>query len=193
MKKPPATPVDRRVMRTRRALSHAMIELIIARSWDDITVQDLCDRADIGRSTFYLHFANKEELIVGGLDDLRRGLREHSPAARKGGGQVLGFARGLIEHVAEQQRLFRAIMGKRSGHVVQQRFRQMVVRLVKEDFTACAPAGWRRDAAVHYVAGALVDLLTWWLETRSPRDAEEIETLFHQLTAPVVAQLRQVR
>jgi AcrR family transcriptional regulator len=66
---------DRRIERTRRTLREALIALILERGWDDISVQDVCNRADVGRSTFYTHFADKEELLVGGFDDLRKVLR----------------------------------------------------------------------------------------------------------------------
>ena len=49
-------PVDRRSLRTRTALRDALLGLIAERGWDEIAVQDLCERANIGRSTFYLHF-----------------------------------------------------------------------------------------------------------------------------------------
>ncbi len=62
----PARP-DRRVRRTREALRNALLALLVERGWDDIDVQALCVRTDIGRSTFYLHFPNKEALLRGSL------------------------------------------------------------------------------------------------------------------------------
>src|SRR5690242_18297174 len=66
---------DRRIQRTRRLLHEAILELIHERGWDAITVQDVCERADVGRSTFYVHFADKEELLVSGFGQLRDHLR----------------------------------------------------------------------------------------------------------------------
>ncbi|HET9931299.1 MAG TPA: TetR/AcrR family transcriptional regulator, partial [Polyangiaceae bacterium] len=146
MKAPPR--VDRRVQRTRRALSEALIGLILERGWDDVSVQDVCDRANVGRSTFYTHFADKEELLVGGLDDLRMGLRQLAPV--EAGARPLGFLRGIIEHADEHRRLFRAVIGKRSGHAVQQRFRQMLIDLIQEDLAAVAPAGPHLDVTARY-------------------------------------------
>ena len=53
---------DRRVLRTRAVLRDALITLVGESGWDAITVQDICDRAKVGRSTFYMHFADKEDL-----------------------------------------------------------------------------------------------------------------------------------
>src|SRR5512139_3251865 len=69
-----ARPTDRRVLRTRATLREALVRLILERGWDDISVQDVCDRANVGRSTFYSHFADKEELLLAGFDDLRKAL-----------------------------------------------------------------------------------------------------------------------
>ena len=182
-------PPDRRVQRTRRALRDALLSLLPESGWDDISVQDLCERADVGRSTFYLHFQNKEELLVGGLSDLRSMLRAQAVTVGDARPGVLTFVRGLIDHVDEQRKLFRSIVGRRSGHTVQIRFREMVMRLVAEEIALHAAGGWQRDAGARYVGGALVELLAWWVDASKARSADDIERYFHQLTAPVIAQL----
>jgi AcrR family transcriptional regulator len=179
---------DRRVQRTRRALRDAMVTLIVERGWDGFGVQELCDRADVARSTFYTHFADKEELVGGSFDDLRRGIRAQLQEEVENRGRPLGFARALIQHGHEQRRLFLAIVGKRSGLFVQRRFRQVVLELVAEDLAALLPAGPRRDAVVAFVAGAFLELLTWSLEVKAPPSPDEVDALFHELTAPVLAQ-----
>jgi AcrR family transcriptional regulator len=179
---------DRRVQRTRLALRDALISLLIERGWDEITIQDLCERANVGRSTFYLHFQNKEQLLVDGLDDLRTWLRSQTAGSTHHASASLPFVRGLIEHVAQQRILFRALIGRGSGHVVQKRFREMVTQLVEEH--VCLPAsGWKQAAGARYVAGALVELLAWWVDAGNKRSADEIEHLFYQLAAPTITQL----
>ncbi len=180
---------DRRVQRTRRALREALIALILERGWDGFSVQDVCDRADVGRSTFYTHFADKEDLVGGGLEDLRRGLRAQL-AASVVPARPLGFSRGLIEHAHEQQRLFRALIGKRSGQLVQKKFRELVLDLVREDLAALLAPGPRRDAAVAFIAGAFFELLIWSLEAKNVPTPEELDALFHELAAPVLAAVR---
>ena len=59
--------IDRRAARTRRALHEALIALILRKGYEATTIQDIIDEADIGRSTFYAHYAGKEELLRGGL------------------------------------------------------------------------------------------------------------------------------
>jgi AcrR family transcriptional regulator len=179
------------VQRTRRALRDALIALLPERGWDDLTVQDLCDRADVGRSTFYLQFRGKEDLLDGSLADLRAALAQQARAAGAGGAGALSFVRGLIAHVDEQRKLFRALIGRRSGHAVQARFRDMILQLVEEDLATAAGQGWPRDAAARYLAGALFELLAWWADARPAPAAEEVERLVGRLTRPALAQLKQ--
>ena len=125
MKIPKVT--DRRVRRTRDALRDALLKLILERGWDAVDVRDICERADVGRSTFYTHFADKEDLLLSGFDDLRKALKALRPAVA-GSGKPLAFTRGLFDHAHANRWLFRALVGKRSGLAVQKRFRQKLAR-----------------------------------------------------------------
>jgi AcrR family transcriptional regulator len=179
---------DRRLLRTRQSLRNALLALLPEKTWDELTVQDICDRANVGRSTFYMHFQNKEELLSAGLNDLREGLQQW--AARKQNDTVgaFHFLDGLIEHMLEQRRVFCAVIGRRSGYIVQSRFRELVLQLVSEDLEKIAPAGWERDATVHYFAGAIFELLSWAVDENT-RTAKEIEQCFQWLSRDVTASL----
>ena len=180
-------------MRTRRALLDALLLLMAERGWDDISVQDICSRADVGRSTFYLHYQGKEQLLDGGLSELRQAVQLQSKAHDDGKNGSkngkLSFARGLIDHVFEQRRLFRSIIGRRSGHVVQRQFRQMVFQLTEEDLSRSAKPSWQRDACVHIIAGAFVELLTWVAESKNRVTAGEVEDHFRQSMLPAINKL----
>nr|WP_315489699.1 TetR/AcrR family transcriptional regulator [uncultured Rhodoferax sp.] len=183
---PAATPaVDRRVQRTRDALRDALFTLMLERGWDTIDVQTLCEQANIGRSTFYQHYANKEELLKASFAGLRDALMSRPVANTSMPGQ-LAFVPGLIAHVYEVQHMFRALLGRRSGHYVQDRFRELLIEMV----LASAPPGksrsWQSQAQAHYLAGALFELLAWWLGNNRPQKPSEIEALFYQWSQPVL-------
>jgi AcrR family transcriptional regulator len=186
---PVAPRPDRRVQRTQRTLHHALIQLVLERGWDEVSVQDVCEQADVGRSTFYVHFADKEELLVSGFAELRTMLRAHlAPAS----GEPLGFTIALIEHAREYEPMFRALVGRRTGQVVQRTFMDVVRELVEEDLAnAGAPASPVREAAVSYVAGAFWELIRWWLEQRKPLSATEVGAMFKRLTMPVLREVRR--
>jgi hypothetical protein len=100
-----------------------------------------------------------------------------------------GFLEGLIEHVFEQRGIFSAVIGRRSGHVVQMRFRELLLRLVSEDLEKIIPAGWERDATAHYVAGAIFEMLSWAVDENT-RSAREIEQHLQVLSRQVIASLK---
>ena len=187
-KAPAAT--DRRTQRTRTALREALLALMHEQGWDEIDVRQICERANVGRSTFYTHFTSKDDLLSGGFDDLRRMLqqaaRSTDAASAKGRRQPrLSFALGLMEHAWENRRVFRMLIGRRSGYAVHQRFKQMLLALVDDELTDWAE-DVPRDAAVRWTAGALFELLTWWMETRSPMPPAELHAMLERLLTRAV-------
>lgn len=195
---PPKPALDRRSQRTRDALNGALIHLIADRGWDDISVQDVCDLANIGRSTFYSHYTGKDALLIGGLEnlqaELQRQARVRSEAAVEGVDTApgFGFVLGLIEHAHEQRKIFRGLIGRRSGYVVHQRFREMVMRLVHDELPPPAPGGLPREAAARWLSAAFVELLSWWVEQATPMPTTELEALFIQLAQPVLAAIKPI-
>jgi AcrR family transcriptional regulator len=187
------TPVDRRSVRTRNALSEALMALLAERGWDDIAVADLCHRADVGRSTFYSHYPNKDALLQGGLNglqaELQRQARARTDSARSSEDRTegFGFAPGLIEHAMEQRAVFRGLIGRRSGYAVQQRFREMVVRLVSHELPA-STGSFPRQVVARCMAAAFVELLSWWVEQRTPMPPTELAALFNELSRPALDQ-----
>src|SRR5205807_4575943 len=93
---------DRRVQRTRQLLQDALISLMIEKGYEATTVQDIIDRANVGRATFYAHFADKETLLVSRLEDLRAMLaqQQQQTLTTRGGlcARRLGFSLAMLEH-----------------------------------------------------------------------------------------------
>jgi AcrR family transcriptional regulator len=183
-----ARPPDRRVQRTRRLLHAAIIELIDEHGWDAITVQEVCQRADIGRSTFYVHFADKEELLVSGFGELRKQLRESVVAADR---KPLAFTRALIEHTRAHASVYRALLGRRAAQVAYRSWIHLVTELLDEDVAALIPASPLRKAAVRYLAGALWELLQWWSEQPRRSQAVDLEGTFCRLTMAVLREIQK--
>nr|WP_295773741.1 TetR/AcrR family transcriptional regulator [Rhodoferax sp.] len=178
--------VDRRIQRTRDAIREAMMALMVERGWDAIDVQTLCDHANIGRSTFYQHYANKEELLKANFAGLRNALMAQAVAQAAAPGQ-LAFVPGLIAHVYEAQDVFRALLGRRSGHYVQDRFRELLIELVVANAPKAKTRNWQSTAQAHYLGGALFELLAWWLGNNRPQKPKDIEALFYLWSKPVLA------
>jgi AcrR family transcriptional regulator len=177
---------DVRAQRSRERLHAALVALILERGWDRISVQAVCTRAGVGRSTFYVHFADKEDLLIGGLDHVRDAIRADPRSAKP-----FGFVRGMLDHADGSRRLFRAVIGKRSGLAVQRRFRAVVGELVARDLEGRGVGKASLVTTSRFLAGAFVELLLAWIEPSDRGDgvisAEALERRFVVLAAPVVA------
>ena len=112
---------DRRVQRTRQALRGALFSLIQEKGFEALSVQDIIDRANVGRA----HFDNKEDLLVSGLDGLRASLKDRQREALSHGTNVderaFAFSHEMLAHANEHRDLFYAMVGKRSGAVIHER------------------------------------------------------------------------
>jgi AcrR family transcriptional regulator len=186
MKRPPrtapATP-DRRVARTRRQLREALVSLVLERGWDSVSVTDVCERADIGRSTFYVHFADKEELMLSGFQNLEAALE----SVRRATPGTFAFARELVVHTHENLQLFRALVATKTGRYVIAHLRGVSTRLVTAELKALRPSSARQSHLATFIAGGLVELLVTWLEGPTRRSADEIANAFLELTRKVLA------
>lgn len=179
---PVAQKLDRRVARTRRGLRDALVTLILERGWDTVTVSDVCERADVGRSTFYLHFADKENLLLSGFDE----LEAHLATLGRGGAAPFAFAHALLTHALENQRLFTAVVGRQSGQQVQWRFRDVLVTLLDAELKRRSLAAAERSIAAPFLAGGFLELLSNALEGRERFDPGELSARFTRLALAVV-------
>jgi AcrR family transcriptional regulator len=170
-------------------LHEALIRLILERGWDEVTVQDVCERADVGRSTFYVHFADKEELLVSGFGGLRKQLRAQAAGEK---GKPLAFTLALFQHAREYQPVYRALLGRRTAQVVYRSLLEVVIELLDEDVAEFTPPGPLREAAVRYLAGAFWELLQLWATQPSGSSALQMDELFRRLTMPVLRELRKL-
>ena len=177
---------DRRVRRTKQLLGNALLSLIVEKSYDKITVQDLIDRADVGRSTFYAHYETKDDLLISGLDNLTADIDLHLADEPSNADAILPSL-GVFRHITEQHRLFEALIGSRGIDLVRkagldaftQRARSAIDRRVAAgDQTDIPP-----DVAAAFVAGSLMAMITWWLDNDMPYPPEQMADMFRRMTA----------
>lgn len=165
---------DRRVRRTQQLLRRALTELILERGYERVTVQDILDRADVGRSTFYTHYRGKDDLLLSGFDELRAAFDREAASAP---GEVLRPFRALFVHAEEHRPLYNALVGRR----------ELAIRPVRGDLAKVVAEHLRPhlradlDTTVAFVMSGLAGLLTWWLDTQAPLTADEMYQRFHRL------------
>jgi len=168
------------------------MSLIKEKGFEALSVQEIIDRANVGRATFYAHFDNKEDLLVSGLDELRAFLKERQRQGLSGKNSVdermFSFSHEMFTHANEHRDMFRSMVGKRSGAVVQRLVHKMLMDLVRDDLKAMAPGrdagSTPTEAVVQFVAGGLFGLLMWWVDGKMRLSVEEVNTLFRRLALP---------
>jgi AcrR family transcriptional regulator len=175
---------DSRVRRTRDALGDALVALMQEQPFESITVQHILDRAEIGRSTFYSHYLDKNDLFLSDLEDFFEGMSTLLLRRREDSNRLVPV-RELFAHIAEMHSLYTALVAADKQHefleLGQGYFARAIdQRLAKLAATrAIAPA--RRTAMAHAFAGAFLSLLSWWIAQPAPPSAEEMDLIFHQM------------
>ena len=181
--------LDKRVRRTQQALRQALLELMIEQGYERTSVQHILDRASVGRATFYLHYRSKEDLLRKALDTLREHLVEQCESQTAGKGKSadpLGFSLAFFRHVDSHRRLYRSIVGRESGAIVDRQMRRLLTGLVLAGSPPAAKGVWA-DMAAQYVVGALMSVITWWLDRNVKLSPEEIDGVFRKMTAAALA------
>jgi AcrR family transcriptional regulator len=179
---------DRRVRRTRKLLHDAFLALVIEQGYEKTTIQDILDRADVGRSTFYVHFRDKEALLTASFDGMRDQL-EHELATIDATSQidVTLPAALLFEHAYRNQRVYRALCGRQGGAVVQRYLRRLIGDLLRKhlrpQFTR-AGTGVPADVAAEFYTSAALGLLVWWIDHEFCNGPTWLTATYRTLAAP---------
>lgn len=175
--------IDRRAARTQRALHKALMSLITRKGYEAITVQDVIDEADVGRSTFYGHYSGKESLLRGRFETLRAELTvaRRSAAARRPAGPF-AFSLALFEHACSQKAVYRALMGSRGGVVATNEMRRVLSGLVAEELSGAWQDGnVPRELGVQFVVSTFLTVLTCLLVQKPKLAPPQADRMFHRL------------
>jgi AcrR family transcriptional regulator len=179
---------DRRSQRTRRLVNTAMLELLFEKHYETITVQDILDRAGIGRSTFYTHFFDKEDVLTSIAEQMLEmfGQQLSQRKERRGIVPVLE----LFEHVQQHEQYFRAMLRGYTGELFWEAAQTALSKTIEQALTtvyaenASPVISW--VVIAQYLTGSVLTLLKWWLKAEMPYPPEQMEKIFQQLALPGV-------
>jgi AcrR family transcriptional regulator len=176
---------DARAVRTRDALATALITLMDGRPFDDISVQDICERAGVGRSTFYAHFQDKDEMFVRHIVVFGRTLGEKLGWDPSRGSYRFPVA-GMFEHVRRMRPMIESLTKSRKAEFVmkvwQNNLAEVFERRIGRDrgaTNAAIPA----EILAQQLAGTVITLLTWWLDHHCPFEAQQMEEQWERLVS----------
>ncbi len=183
----PKKVLDRRIQRTRQILQDALLALILEKGYNAITVQDVIDRANVGRSTFYAHFQDKEDLLLSGFSRLQTQFEEHLMGQSANADSPWAFSLSMFQHAQSQRPLYKALAGKQGGNVALAHIQKYLINYLqnhlKQDLSKRKRSVPSEILAL-YIASSFISLLTWWLDNNLPYSAEQMNDFYRQLVQP---------
>lgn len=173
---------DRRVRKTQQALSDALVALILEKGYDDITIKEITDRADVAHATFYRHYRDKDELlrrkleeVVGEIEALTR-----EPTLQDAEGYL------IFKHAQENSSLYRILLGSQGTLQVRKWLKDQIAA---NTLRTCKPLFVHPNSlippqvAAHHIAGSLLLLIEWWLDQEMPYPPHQMAKIFERMIA----------
>ncbi len=181
---------DRRSKRTRNLLHNAMIELIIEKPYASITIQDIIDRAGVGRSTFYAHFQDKDDLATSNMEYIIDNLAQHLEQDEVPDIQHIIPSLTLFQHVEEHKEIFEALVRGQGFNLFLEKGQDHWRRKFEEQLEFFLPEGREPKVPLavvaNYMAGNLMFFLKWWADSKSSVSPEQMHEIIQQLVMPGV-------
>lgn len=180
---------DRRVNRTRHQLRDAMMSLVLERGYNAVTIEDITERADLGRTTFYLHYHSKYDLLVESLEEITRDLKvqvEHQAYMEKNQGIQTNPVTVVFQHVEQNRNLYRILL-RSEGSITSSKVHDVMVKEATDFLKQRVkgnidnPPEIPLDLVASYFACAMMGFITMWLDKELPYTGEDASDLFMKL------------
>ncbi|MEI0740214.1 TetR/AcrR family transcriptional regulator [Paenibacillus sp. JTLBN-2024] len=185
--------IDPRVIRTQRLLKNALFDLLEEQNYEQVTVQDIADRATVKRATFYLHYNDKQDLVNQCIDEL---LAELSESIRNSNDDPIqfDFSSGqahpifirMFKHVSERFRQYQALLVKNRIAAFTAGLLDVLHNFISEGINMTEPddsnLSARREVVIKYVESAFLELIIWWVENQMPYKEEEMAEMLMNLS-----------
>ncbi len=176
--------------RTKSSLHDALIGLAREKPYPSIAVKEILNRANVGRSTFYTHFSDKDDLLESGIHEIIRSARAASQS-QSVVERLLAFSLPLLKHIDEHRHAGPEM--KREGRLVMHaRLGEALTELVANDLTVVFATSKERmaiDLAARHVAATFVLVLNWWVENASTLTPADVDARFRSLLVPTLTSL----
>ena len=179
--------MDRRQRKTREAIFSAFIELLSEKSFNQITVSDIIDRADIGRATFYAHFETKdfllkelcEELFCHIFDSTTDSDCEHRHIFNcNASGSVF---KHLFEHLQNNDNQILDLLSSENNELFLKYFKTNLLQLVEsqlDTFSSHKASELPQDFYINHIASTFVETVRWWIANKMEQTPQEITDYF---------------
>lgn len=191
---------DRRQQKTRKAVFTAFRKLLEKKNYNAITVQEIIDEADIGRSTFYAHFETKDDL----LKELCENLFSHilntafhnASSASSHGPEMHSLPSGpdsvfchLLQHLEQNDNHILSLLSCDSNEIFLRYFKESLNDLIKKEFISSFPDKKRvfpEDFLIHHISCSFVEMVLWWIQGNRKYSPAELDQYFRAVIEPIL-------
>jgi AcrR family transcriptional regulator len=180
--------LDRRVQRTRKSLQDSLMALILEEGYDEISIQDITEKANLGRATFYLHFKDKDELLLEVMNQLIVDFMEQAPQLTEAQWHLEDTKTivKLFDFAAAHYDLYRILTIGSGGITASRQLHHSIAENIKgfiqaELDTLNAEPVLPVDFIANHFSGSLLATIYWWLDNDLPYTAEEMATMFQKI------------
>jgi AcrR family transcriptional regulator len=181
---------DRRSQRTRQALGDALVELMMDKGYDAISIKDIIEHANVGRSTFYSHYADKDELFVSQLDRVVNMLSQHVPQESSDGNPFFPSL-GLFQHIQEQWKLYKMLAWGSGVDVLTRHLQKSLSEKIEQRLSEDGQAyEVPLPIIANFLSGSFLSLIKWWLDNKMIYTPEQMDVMFQKLALPGIGQTK---
>ena len=187
--------MDRRIQKTRAAIFDAFNRLLSRKSYPKITIQDIIEEADIGRSTFYAHFETKDDLLQAMCRDLFNHIFSDDLRAEEthdfsfSSGRSNSLLTHILYHLKDDEKNLKGILSCESSGLFWNAIRQQFSRFAKSCLMKARTeksAGIPEELLVSHITGSFVGLVKWWMRNGTKETPEVLEKYFEALVFPIL-------
>lgn len=179
---------DRRITRTRAQLRDSLWDLILKQGYDAITISDITDHADLGRTTFYLHYKDKDDLLTQSIDEVAAELVQRLDAFQPGVGKLKPATELIFQHAAENAEFYQILLQGHGVETTTGRVQEIINHHITVGFEqALKPFGGEKSLSlplpllIQFFSTSLLGIVIWWLENEMPFSPQEMADQYYQL------------
>lgn len=183
---------DRRTRKTSKAIQEALFSLMTEKQYHKITIQDIIDRADVGRATFYSHYPTKDDLLIRCIEHLLVMVKDYvaSYLEHEGDKSRILPVTGLFEHVKENSRIIKGLLNSDKSDLFFAEMQKYCNESIIIYFTNRNKNLYNlkvpETILANHISGTVINLLKWWIQSNMPFSPSEMDSYFQELINPCI-------
>lgn len=187
--------MDRRQQKTRAAIFYAFSDILRHKNYNSITVQEIIDKANIGRSTFYAHFETKDDLLKELCTELFGHIVESAVDGRHTHGLYSDNSAPesifchLLQHLEENHNNILGLLSCESSEIFLRYFKDSLNELVQTQFVSQSRktnASLPNDFLVNHISGSFVEMVLWWIKGNRKQPPAVLDQYFRAVIEPIL-------